>query len=251
MTAADHRTKPHRTVLITGAGRPGQVADAVAHGFARLGDRVLLVGRDRTVDERVAALRAAGARCEGYAVDLADADAVMRLASTIATATGGRLDAVVHAAGGWVDGADVADSTAEYWTESLSRNLLTAAYVARAFTPLVRATRGAFVFFASEAALPGARVGGLAAYAAAKAGVVVLTRALAREERRNGVRANALAPGAMRTAANLAAMGADGRFVELDDVVAAVTWLCSPASAGVSGEVLRLAPPAREPPGDG
>jgi 3-oxoacyl-[acyl-carrier protein] reductase len=106
--------------------------------------------------------------------------------------------------------------------------------------PMLRAGGGSLVFFASEKALPGASVAGASAYAVAKTGVVVLMRAIAAEERVNGVRANAVAPASVRTAANIAAMGAEGDYVELDAVAAAVSFLCSPAASAVTGQVVRL-----------
>jgi NAD(P)-dependent dehydrogenase (short-subunit alcohol dehydrogenase family) len=65
-------------------------------------------------------------------------------------------------------------------------------------------------------------------------------RAVADEERANGVRANAVAPTAIRTEANLSTMGDTTRYVEREDVAAAVSWLCSDASRAVSGQVIRL-----------
>jgi 3-oxoacyl-[acyl-carrier protein] reductase len=88
----------------------------------------------------------------------------------------------------------------------MSINLTTAYLVTHAFLPFVRAARGAIVYFASEAVLPGAKVANIAAYAAAKSGVVMLMRAVAQEERDNGVRANALAPTSIRTATNVKTM---------------------------------------------
>ena len=80
----------------------------------------------------------------------------------------------------------------------------------------------------------------MAAYAAAKSGVVALTRAIAAEERGNGVRANAVAPATIRTAANVSAMGADSRYVEREQVADAVVFLCSPRASAISGVVLPL-----------
>jgi NAD(P)-dependent dehydrogenase (short-subunit alcohol dehydrogenase family) len=96
------------------------------------------------------------------------------------------------------------------------------------------------LFFASEAALPGASVANKAAYAVAKTGVLTLMRAVAEEERGAGVRANALAPAAIRTAANVSAMGEDTHYVEREDVAAAVLFLCSADAHAVTGQVIAL-----------
>jgi NAD(P)-dependent dehydrogenase (short-subunit alcohol dehydrogenase family) len=93
----------------------------------------------------------------------------------------------------------------------------------------------------SAAILPGGKVAGMSAYAAAKAGVVALMRAVAQEERASGVRANALAPTAVRTAMNLESMGAKFPYVEREAVAAMVAFLCSGAAANVNGQVIELA----------
>jgi NAD(P)-dependent dehydrogenase (short-subunit alcohol dehydrogenase family) len=80
----------------------------------------------------------------------------------------------------------------------------------------------------------------MSAYAAAKSGVVALMRAVAQEEQKNGVRANALAPTAIRTAANLESMGGDVRYVEREEVAATVAFLCSAEASAITGQIIRL-----------
>ena len=230
-----------RSVVLTGVGREGQVGEAVARAFAERGARVYLV--DRTGDEaraRSDALNAAGLRSAALSADLSDPAAVDALAARVRDATSGRVHALVHLAGGFAASGPVADSDPAAWTRQFTINLTTAYLTARAFLPLVRATKGAMVFFGSEAALPGARVSGIAAYAAAKGAVLTLVQALAQEERDNGVRANALAPAAIRTAANLAEMGPDTAYVTRESVADVVLWLCSDAARAVTGQVVRV-----------
>jgi len=230
-----------RSVVLTGVGREGQVGEVVARAFAERGARVYLV--DRTGDEaraRSDALNAAGLRSAALSADLSDPAAVDALAARVRDATSGRVHALVHLAGGFAASGPVADSDPVAWTRQLTINLTTAYLTARAFLPLVRATKGAIVFFGSEAALPGARVSGIAAYAAAKGAVLTLMQAIAQEERDNGVRANALAPAAIRTAANLADMGADAAYVTREAVADVVVWLCSDAARAVTGQVVRV-----------
>jgi 3-oxoacyl-[acyl-carrier protein] reductase len=230
-----------RSVVLTGVGREGQVGEAVARAFAERGARVYLV--DRTENEaraRSDALNAAGLRSAALSADLSDPAAVEALATRVREATGGRVHALVHLAGGFAASGPVADSDPAAWTRQLTINFTTAYLTARAFLPLVRATKGAMVFFGSEAALPGARVAGIAAYAAAKGAVLTLVQAIAQEERDNGVRANALAPAAIRTAANIAEMGADAAFVTREAVADVAVWLCSDAARAVTGQVVRV-----------
>jgi NAD(P)-dependent dehydrogenase (short-subunit alcohol dehydrogenase family) len=229
-----------RIVLVTGIGREGQVGEAVATALADAGAMIAAVDLlSDAAEGRVTALRERGARAEAYACDLTNESAVQMLAETIASRYDNRLDAVVHLAGGF-GMSSIADSTPAVWQKQLALNLTTAALTARAFLPLVRAARGAFVFFGSAAALPGASVANMAAYATAKSGVLILMRALADEERANGVRANALAPTSIRTAANEKSMGSDARYVEREDVARVVAWLCSDDSRPVTGQVVAL-----------
>jgi NAD(P)-dependent dehydrogenase (short-subunit alcohol dehydrogenase family) len=232
---------PECLALITGVGRAGQVGEAVAGAFAKRGDRVLLVGRH--LDEaaaRAAELTSGGYAATAYASDLSDQAQVAALAAQIRLAHGDRLDALVNLAGGFAASGPVAESSPETWDQQWRINAATAYHVTRAFLPLVRTAHGAIVFFASEAVLPGSSVAGISAYAAAKTAVVTLMRAVAREERDAGVRANAVAPAAIRTAQNIASMGTNVRYAEREDVAAAVLFLCSPAATAVTGQVIRL-----------
>ena len=230
-----------RSVVLTGVGREGQVGEVVARAFADRGARVFLVDRmEDQVRARSDALLAAGLRSAALAADLSDPAAVDTLAARVRDATGGRVHALVHLAGGFGASGPVADSDPAAWTRQITINLTTAYLTARAFLPLLRATKGAIVFFGSEAALPGARVQGLAAYAAAKAALLTLMQAIAQEERDAGVRANALAPAAIRTTANVADMGPDTAYVTREAVADVVLWLCSDAARAVTGQVVRV-----------
>jgi NAD(P)-dependent dehydrogenase (short-subunit alcohol dehydrogenase family) len=230
-----------RSVVLTGVGREGQVGEAVAHAFAERGARVYLVDRmEAEARARSDALDAAGLRAAALSADLSDPAAVEALAGRVREATSGRVHALVHLAGGFAASGPVAESDPAAWTRQLTINFTTAYLTARAFLPLLRATKGAMVFFGSEAALPGARVEGIAAYAAAKGAVLTLVQAIAQEERDNGVRANALAPAAIRTAANIAEMGADAAYVTREAVADVAVWLCSDAARAVTGQVVRV-----------
>jgi NAD(P)-dependent dehydrogenase (short-subunit alcohol dehydrogenase family) len=136
---------------------------------------------------------------------------------------------------GPLDASDPAE-----WHKQIAISLTTAYVATRAFLPALRRTKGAIVYFASAAALPGGSVAGMAAYAAAKSGVLALMRAVAQAEGKAGVRANAVAPTAIRTAANEQSMGTDARYVEREEVAATVGWLCSAAASAVTGQVIRL-----------
>ncbi len=235
-------------VVVTGVGRAGQLGEALAAAFAARGATLALVDLDAAqVAARADALRAGGEPAAGavsaHAGNLADPDDARRVAAEVAAAHPGHagVRALIHAAGGFGMTGPLDESDPAAWHRQFTINLETAWATTRAFLPALRVARGALVYFASVAALPGGSPAGMSAYAAAKSGVVALMRAVAAEERPHGVRANAIAPTAIRTAANEAAMGADKAFVERDAVADVALFLASPMARTVSGEVLRLA----------
>lgn len=230
------------TVLLTGVGAKGQVGEVVAHAFARLGASVVLVGRKlEKVQERAAEIAQVGHSARGYGCDLADPDAVSALVATIRKNHGEKLRALVHMAGGFAMSGPVAESPLDVWDRQIAANLTTAFLTSRAFLPMLRADGGSIVFFSSQAVLPGGTVAEMSAYAAAKAAVANLMRAIAAEEANHGVRANAIAPAAIRTAANVASMGEVVHYVEREQVADVVTFLCSPQASSISGVLLPLA----------
>jgi NAD(P)-dependent dehydrogenase (short-subunit alcohol dehydrogenase family) len=235
----------HRVIVITGAGREGQVGEAIARAFAERGAMVVLVDRQaEQVSARAAALKAGGFRAWGYACDLTDPPQVDHLARRTAATHGGRLDALVNAAGGFAPSGRVAESSLDVWHQQLAINLTTAYMATRAFLPLLRPAKGAVLYFASEAVLPGARPTRTVAYTVAKSGVLALMRMVAEEEREHGVRANALAPASIRTASNAQSMADSTPYVEREDVASAALYLCSEKARAVTGQVMHLVPRA-------
>ena len=135
----------------------------------------------------------------------------------------------------------VAESDPAVFQRQLTINLGSAYGASRAGVPYMRQGGGGIVFMAAAAVLPGGKVAGMAGYAAAKAGVVALMRAVAQEERANGIRANALAPTAIRTGTNLESMGDTFKYVERESVAAVIAFLCSREAADITGQVIELA----------
>lgn len=230
------------TVLLTGVGAEGQVGEAVANAFAGLGASLVLVDRSAgKAQARAAALVAAEQPARGYGCDLTDSSAVAALAERVRAEHGDELRALVHMAGGFAMSGPVADSSLEVWNRQIAINLTTAFVTARAFIPLLRAGRGSIVFFSSLPAAQSAPAAEMSAYAVAKSGVAALMRAIAAEERAHGVRANAIAPAAIRTATNVASMGPGARYVEREQVASVVTFLCSESASAISGQLIALA----------
>jgi NAD(P)-dependent dehydrogenase (short-subunit alcohol dehydrogenase family) len=230
------------TIVLTGVGREGQLGEIVARAFAEEGAALTLVDRDgHEAHERASTLRQLGFTAHGEECDLTDPAQVQALAGDVAQRHGGRVDALVNIAGGFAMSGPVGESDVTVWRRQFDINLTTAYLATRAFLPQIRTTRGAIVYFASAAVLPGGNAGGMSAYVAAKSGVLALARAVAEEERDAGVRANAIAPTSIRTAANLRTMSKTAEYVEREEVAATVLFLCSEAASAVTGQVLRLA----------
>jgi NAD(P)-dependent dehydrogenase (short-subunit alcohol dehydrogenase family) len=231
-----------QTIAITGVGRAGQVGDMLAHAFARAGARVALIGRrENELSLRAAALPP-GTDFVTAAADLTDPEATAATVAKVAkfAESGGGLRALVHAAGGFGSTGTLPESSPGDWHDMIAINLTTAYVTARAFLPHLRRTQGSLVFFSSEAALPNAKVGGVAAYASAKSGVIVLTRSIAEQELEHGVRANAVAPSAIRTPENEKAMKKSASFVEPADLADAIMYLVSDEAGAITGQVIAL-----------
>lgn len=231
-----------QVIVLTGVARQGQVGEALAQAFAERGGMVMLIDREAdALADRARELVDKGYQATAHACDLTDAAAVSAIAATIGASHGGRVHALVNAAGGFAMSGPLAESAVDVWHRMLAINLTTAYTATRAFLPLLRPARGSVTFFASEAALPGGSAGGMSAYTASKSGVVALMRAVAQEERDSGVRSNALAPGAIRTSANIDAMGDKTHYVEREEVADAVLFLASDRARAISGQILQLA----------
>jgi 3-oxoacyl-[acyl-carrier protein] reductase len=229
-----------RLVVITGVGRAGQAGEAIAAAFARDGAELVLLDRDAGVAERAKELAQGGARVRGIVADLTDPADSMRAAREALGSDDRPLSALVAAAGGFAMSGPVGESDPAVWHRQIAISLTTAYVATRSFMSALRRGKGSIVYFGAAAVLPGGQVAEKSAYAAAKAGVLALMQAVSQEERKNGVRANAVAPTMIRTAMNVSDMGADRDYVERESVADVVRWLCSDAARDVTGQTIRL-----------
>ena len=225
-----------RIIVLTGVGRPGQVGEAVARAFAVPETVLHLVDRDPAVADRARDLDGRGATVRAHVADLTDAAAVR----TVADAVGTSVHALIHMAGGFAMSGPVITADIEVMRRQLAISLETAFVATQAFLPALRLTRGAIVYFGAAAVLEGGTTAHMSGYAASKAALLAFMRAVAQEERATGVRANAVAPTAIRTSANESSMGTGFDYVEREEVAATVAWLASPAARAVTGQVVRL-----------
>jgi NAD(P)-dependent dehydrogenase (short-subunit alcohol dehydrogenase family) len=226
-----------RVVLVTGVGRAGQIGHAVARAFGKAGAKIVAVDRNAVgVAERVKEFAKEGLDARPAAGDLTEPD-VCNLAVETAVKYYGQLDAVVNVAGGLTTYGPIAQHGPEAFDREININLKTAYLMSRAAAPVLAERGGAIVNFASIAYYR--PMGNLAIYSAAKAGVAALTQSLA-VELGPRVRVNAVAPATVRTPENIATMGPDAPYVELEQITNAVLYLAGDASSGITGQIIPI-----------
>ncbi|HVX87382.1 MAG TPA: SDR family oxidoreductase [Gemmatimonadales bacterium] len=228
-----------KVVLVTGVARPGQIGHGVARAFGAAGASLVLADVNAVaVAERAREFAGLSITAEPAAGDLTDPD-VAAHAIEVAEKKFGRLDALINVAGGLTTYGPVEQLDMKGFDREININVKTAFLMSRAAAPALTKTQGAIVNFSSLALFR--PMAPMAAYAAAKAGVGALTWSLAKEWL-GKVRVNAVAPTAVRTPDNQASMG-DAKFLELDQLTAAVMFLASPAASAITGHVLPLVGP--------
>lgn len=241
-----------KTVIVTGGG--GGIGGATCRRFAEAGAHVAVLDRDPEAAGRVAeAIAAAGGRALALACDITERASVdAALAS--AEAALGPVAVLVNNAG-WDVFRPFIESTPEEWQRLIAINLVGALHMHHAVLPGMVARRaGAIVNIASDAARVGSS--GEAVYAACKAGLVALSKTLAREHARHGVRVNVVCPGPTATALFEGyKQGAGnpekleeafrravpmGRIGAPEDLPGAILFFASDDAAYVTGQVLSV-----------
>ena len=233
-----------RRALVTGGS--GGIGAAIARRLAQDGCHVVVHAHTREREARalVDAIRAAGGSAEALAFDETDRPAVRAAAATMLQA--GPVQVLVNNAGVH-DDAPLAGMKFEQWSRVIDVTLNGFFHVTQSLLLEMMATRwGRIVNVASISAQAGNP--GQTNYAAAKAGLIGATRALALEVAKRGVTVNAIAPGLIDTGMlgerfppeRVRELVPAGRMGEPDEVAALVSYLASDAAQYVSGQVLAI-----------
>jgi L-fucose dehydrogenase len=237
-----------KVVLITGGARG--IGAAIVRAIAEEGGVPIVVDRDVAAAREIAReLKASGARVETVAAELTDVSQC-RAAVGEALSRANRLDAVVNNAG-VNDRVGLETGPPAAFVESLARNLVHVYAVTHYALPALKESRGAIVNIASKVAMTGQ--GGTSGYAAAKGGILALTREWAVELLPAGIRVNAVVPAEVMTPlyqewlrgfpdpdAALKAITAriplGQRMTTPEEIAATVVFLLSPRSAHTTGQ---------------
>ncbi len=232
-----------RVTIVTGAGRG--IGRAIAERFGSDGAAVVIADLDdATAAETARAIEAAGGRALAVHADVTRPGEVEALAAA-ATDTFGRIDVLVNNAG-ILRSTRAADVSAEEWHLVVDSNLTGSFLCARAAYPALRDSgHGRIVNVASMAGRATSTLGGVH-YTTAKAGVLGLTRHLAREWARDGITVNAVSPGIVDTpmvrastdAARMTQVLASiplGRLADASEIASLVCYLASDEAAYITG----------------
>ena len=231
--------------LITGAGSPTGIGFAVAKALGHAGHRIAITSMTARIEDRALELRAHGIDAVGFAADLTDAKSVSVLIDQV-----GDVEVLVNNAGmaslGVLDPTGpLEDMTTAAWAGTIERNLTTAFYVTRACLRGMKARRSGRIVNVASTTGPVNGIAFAASYAAAKAGMLGLTRSLCLEVARHGITVNSVAPGVILTsnedprAQDLIAATPAQRSGTPEEIADAVLYFIS-ASNFVTGQVLAV-----------
>lgn len=238
--------------VVTGGGKG--IGAAISRSLAKAGATITIMGRDAKALELIATELDA----QPITVDLTNENAARR-AFEDATKLAGPIDILINNVGA-AESAPFEKTSIDSWNRMIALNMTVAFTCSREVLPSMRArSYGRVVNIASTASLKGYSY--VAAYCAAKHGLLGLTKAMAAETARYGITVNAVCPGFTETELlarsvqtimdatgrtedkareDLLRTNPQGRFITPEEVAAAVLWLCSPEANSVTGQAIAI-----------
>ncbi len=242
-----HRDFENKVALVTGGSRG--IGRAIALELGKRGATVVIsyAGNEAAATETVKLLADVGAKCKALRFDVADTEACSQAVDGVVKEFG-RLDVLVNNAGVAIDGLLMRFKD-EDWDKTLDTNLKGAFALMRAVArPMMKQKGGAVVNVSSIVGEMGN--GGQAAYAASKAGLLGLTKAVAKELSSRNIRVNAVTPGFIDTdmTQSIPAEMKEkmlgqiplSRLGSAEEVAKSVAFLASDAASYITGEVLKV-----------
>ena len=252
MATENYPTYPdlaNKVAVVTGGSRG--IGAATCRLLAQNGAKVMVGGRDEAaINSVVQEIQDSGAEAIGAAADLTDFASVERIRGRVEEELG-PVDVLAAFVGGQGYPTPTEQMSEEQWRSVINSDLTSTFLTVRSFLPgMIERGRGAIVTMASSAGRLPSQAS--AAYAAAKAGVVMFSRHVANEVGQHGVRVNCLAPSSVlnervkrlipeETQRQMAAMHPLGRMGMPEDVALATLFLASDSSSWITGVTLDVA----------
>jgi len=241
----------HSPVAVVTGGSRG-IGRAIVEMLASRGYRVLFTYVNRESDAAVveSAVKAAGGEAKKLRADVADAKSAKAVVQSALDAFG-RIDVLVNNAGTHLPDVSIADTSPEEWDRVIRVNLYGTFHMVQAVLPHMRARKGGNIVNLSSN-ITSRFAAKNCAYTVSKVGVEALTRILSKEEGRNGIRVNAVAPGPIltdmleETMVKIGPERADafiksvplGRKGEPKEIAEAVAFLVSDAASYMTGQIV-------------
>ncbi len=231
-----------KVALVTGAGSANGIGIACAKALQELGAEVVITSNSERVLQRGNEISASA-----YMADLTNEQEVSALLSRIQ-----RLDILVNNAGmtsitvpaSSNEATDISNVSLESWRQGVARNLDLTFLVTKHALPKLRATKNGRIIMISSVTGPVMAMKNQPVYAAAKAGMVGLTKAIALDEAKNGVTCNAVLPGWIATESISDAEKANGKKVPMgrggtpEEIAALVCWLATDEASYITGQAI-------------